>query len=305
MTRFIARKLGVTVIVLFNVSVIGFFMLRLTGDLTRRIVGPEATAEEVELVRRAYGLDKPILSQYFDWLGGVLQGDFGQSFFYKIDVTALLVERLPTTMSLGALGLAFAVIVGIPLGVTAALFPRSLLDRAVLTIAVLGQAMPSFWIALLLLLLFGVKLGWLPISGSETWQHFVLPSFVLGIYATPGIARLTRSGMIDVLQADYIRTAWAKGMNSATVIFKHALRNAAIPVVSVAAVQLGFLMGGSVVIESVFSIHGVGFLAWESISRSDFPVVQAIVLVLALMYVVLVFLADVLNAVLDPRLREG
>lgn len=305
MTRFIARKLGVTVIVLFNVSVIGFFMLRLTGDLTRRIVGPEATAEEVELVRRAYGLDKPILSQYFDWLGGVLQGDFGQSFFYKTDVTALLVERLPTTMSLGALGLAFAVIVGIPLGVTAALFPRSLLDRAVLTIAVLGQAMPSFWIALLLLLLFGVKLGWLPISGSETWQHFVLPSFVLGIYATPGIARLTRSGMIDVLQADYIRTAWAKGMNSATVIFKHALRNAAIPVVSVAAVQLGFLMGGSVVIESVFSIHGVGFLAWESISRSDFPVVQAIVLVLALMYVVLVFLADVLNAVLDPRLREG
>ena len=305
MTRFIARKLGVTVIVLFNVSVIGFFMLRLTGDLTRRIVGPEATSEEVELVRQAYGLDKPILSQYFDWLGGVLQGDFGQSFFYKTDVTALLVERLPTTMSLGALGLAFAVIVGIPFGVTAALFPRSLLDRAVLTIAVLGQAMPSFWIALLLLLLFGVELGWLPISGSETWQHFVLPSFVLGIYATPGIARLTRSGMIDVLQADYIRTAWAKGMNSATVIFKHALRNAAIPVVSVAAVQLGFLMGGSVVIESVFSIHGVGFLAWESISRSDFPVVQAIVLVLALMYVVLVFLADVLNAVLDPRLREG
>ena len=305
MTRFIARILGVTVIVLFNVSVIGFFMLRLTGDLTRRIVGPEATAEEVELVRQAYGLDKPILSQYFDWLGGVLQGDFGQSFFYKTDVTALLVERLPTTMSLGALGLAFAVIVGIPFGVTAALFPRSLLDRAVLTIAVLGQAMPSFWIALLLLLLFGVELGWLPISGSETWQHFVLPSFVLGIYATPGIARLTRSGMIDVLQADYIRTAWAKGMNSATVIFKHALRNAAIPVVSVAAVQLGFLMGGSVVIESVFSIHGVGFLAWESISRSDFPVVQAIVLVLALMYVVLVFLADVLNAVLDPRLREG
>lgn len=305
MTRFIARKLGVTVIVLFNVSVIGFFMLRLTGDLTRRIVGPEATAEEVELVRQAYGLDKSILSQYFDWLGGVLKGDFGQSFFYKTDVTALLVERLPTTMSLGALGLAFAVIVGIPFGVTAALFPRSLLDRAVLTIAVLGQAMPSFWIALLLLLLFGVELGWLPISGSETWQHFVLPSFVLGIYATPGIARLTRSGMIDVLQADYIRTAWAKGMNSATVIFKHALRNAAIPVVSVAAVQLGFLMGGSVVIESVFSIHGVGFLAWESISRSDFPVVQAIVLVLALMYVVLVFLADVLNAVLDPRLREG
>ena len=305
MTRFIARKLGVTVIVLFNVSVIGFFMLRLTGDLTRRIVGPEATAEKVELVRRSYGSDKPILSQYFDWLGGVLQGNFGQSFFYKTDVTELLVERLPTTMSLGALGLAFAVIVGIPFGVTAALFPRSLLDRAVLTIAVLGQAMPSFWIALLLLLLFGVELGWLPISGSETWQHFVLPSFVLGIYATPGIARLTRSGMIDVLQVDYIRTSWAKGMNSATVIFKHALRNAAIPVVSVAAVQLGFLMGGSVVIESVFSIHGVGFLAWESISRSDFPVVQAIVLVLALMYVVLVFLADVLNAVLDPRLREG
>jgi len=303
MTRFFARQFGVALIVLFNVSLIGFFMLRLTGDLARRIVGPEATAAEVEQVRLAYGLDKSLVTQYFDWLGNVLHGDFGQSFFYKSDVAGLLAERLPITMSLGALGLLFAVAVGIPLGVTAALYPRTLIDRFVLTMAVLGQAMPSFWIALLLLLLFGVKLGWLPISGAESWQHFILPSLVLGIYAMPTIMRLTRSGMIDVLQTDYIRTAWAKGMSRTAVIFKHALRNAVIPVVSVAAVQLGFLMGGSVVIESVFAIHGVGYLAWESISRSDFPVVQAIVLVLAFMYVALVLLSDLLNAALDPRLR--
>lgn len=243
MRRYFARQLGIAVIVLFNVSLAGFFMLRLTGDLARRIVGPEATAAEVEQVRIAYGLDKPLVTQYLDWLGNVLRGDFGQSFFYKSEVAALLADRLPITMSLGALGLLFAVLVGIPLGVVAALYPRTLIDRAVLTIAVLGQAMPSFWIALLLLLVFGVQLGWLPISGSGTWRHFILPSLVLGIYAMPGIMRLTRSGMIDVLQTDYIRTAWAKGMSPAIVIFKHALRNAVIPVVSVAAVQLGFLMG--------------------------------------------------------------
>ena len=185
----------------------------------------------------------------------------------------------------------------------AAVYAGSWLDRLALTGAVLGQAMPSFWIGLLLILLFGLQLGWLPVSGTDDWQGYVMPSIVLGLYAAPALMRLTRSGMIDVLRSDYIRTARAKGLLPAAVVLKHGLRNALIPVVSIAAVQLGLLMGGSVVVESVFSIHGLGYLAWESISRADFPVVQSIVLTLAIMYVGLVFLPDVLNALLDPRLR--
>lgn len=303
MGRFLTRQLLLAIVVAVNVSLIGFAMLRVSGDLAQRIVGPEATAEQVETVRRAYGLDKPLVAQYVDWAGAALRGDFGRSFFYNAQVSDLIAERLPVTMTLGFIGLLLALIVAIPLGILAAVHAGSWLDRLALTGAVLGQAMPSFWIGLLLILLFGLQLGWLPVSGTDDWKGYVLPSIVLGLYAAPALMRLTRSGMIDVLRSDYIRTARAKGLLPAAVVLKHGLRNALIPVVSIAAVQLGLLMGGSVVVESVFSIHGLGYLAWESISRADFPVVQSIVLTLALMYVGLVFLSDVLNALLDPRLR--
>ena len=303
MGRFLTRQLLLAIVVAVNVSLIGFAMLRVSGDLAQRIVGPEATAEQVETVRKSYGLDKPLVVQYLDWAGAALQGDFGRSFFYNAQVSDLIAERLPVTMTLGLIGLALALVFAIPLGILAAVHAGSWLDRLALTGAVLGQAMPSFWIGLLLILLFGLQLGWLPVSGTDDWQGYVLPSIVLGLYAAPALMRLTRSGMIDVLRSDYIRTARAKGLLPAAVVLKHGLRNALIPVVSIAAVQLGLLMGGSVVIESVFSIHGLGYLAWESISRADFPVVQSIVLTLALMYVGLVFLSDVLNALLDPRLR--
>lgn len=303
MGRFLSRQLLLAILVAVNVSLIGFAMLRLSGDLAQRIVGPEATAEQVETVRKSYGLDKPLVVQYTDWARAVLRGDFGRSFFYNAQVSDLIAERLPVTMTLGFVGLLIALVFAIPLGVLAAVYAGSWLDRLALTGAVLGQAMPSFWIGLLLILLFGLQLGWLPVSGADNWQGYVMPSIVLGLYAAPAIMRLTRSGMIDVLRSDYIRTARAKGLLPAAVVLKHGLRNALIPVVSIAAVQLGLLMGGSVVIESVFSIHGLGYLAWESISRADFPVVQSIVLTLALMYVGLVFLSDVLNALLDPRLR--
>ena len=165
--------------------------------------------------------------------------------------------------------------------------------------------MPSFWFALLLFMLFGLTLRWLPISGSETWAHFVMPAVALGYYATPGIMRLTRAGMLEVLASDYIRTARAKGLRAPSVLFKHALRNAVIPVVALAAVQLGFMLGGSVVIETIFALHGLGYLAWESILHNDFPVVQAIVLLISLIYILLTFIADMLNAWLDPRIRIG
>lgn len=303
MGRFLTRQFLLAILVAVNVSLIGFAMLRVSGDLAQRIVGPEATAEQVETVRKSYGLDKPLAVQYANWARDVLHGDLGRSFFYNAQVSELIAERLPVTMTLGLIGLFLALVFAIPLGILAAVYAGSWLDRLALTGAVLGQAMPSFWIGLLLILLFGLHLGWLPVSGSDTWQHYVLPSIVLGLYAAPALMRLTRSGMIDVLRSDYIRTARAKGLLPAAVVLKHGLRNALIPVVSIAAVQLGLLMGGSVVVESVFSIHGLGYLAWESISRADFPVVQSIVLTLALMYVGLVFLSDVLNALLDPRLR--
>lgn len=303
MSRFLGRQLLLAIVVAFTVSVIGFAMMRVSGDLALRIAGPEASAQEVETIRQSYGLDRALVVQYLDWMKGLTRGDLGQSLFYKQDVASLIAARLPITATLGVAALLIALCFAIPLGILAAVYQGGWLDRLCLTTAVVGQAMPSFWIGLLLMLFFGVQLGWLPVSGSDTWKHYILPSVVLALFTAPTIMRLTRSGMIDVLRSDYIRTARAKGLLPSKVILKHALRNALIPVVSIAAVQLGQLMGGSVIVESVFSVHGLGFLAWESISRADFPVVQSIVLFLALMYVGLVFLSDVLNALLDPRLR--
>jgi peptide/nickel transport system permease protein len=212
---------------------------------------------------------------------------------------------LPITLTLGLTGLVIALATAIPLGVLAAMREGSPLDRAIGLLALLGQAMPSFWLSLVLIIWFGLKLQLLPISGVDTWQGYILPGIVLAFSAIPALMRLTRAGMIDALASDYIRTARAKGLSRATIVLKHALRNAAMPVVSIAAVQLGFMLGGSIVIEQIFALHGVGYLAWESISKNDFPVVQAVVLLLAIIYIFLTLLADAMNAVLDPRLRAA
>jgi peptide/nickel transport system permease protein len=220
-------------------------------------------------------------------------------------VVDIILERLPVTLKLGGLAFLFAVLLSVPLAIAAALRPNSWVDRLALTLALFGQAMPTFWFALLGIVIFSVNLQWLPASGSGTLKHFVLPAIALGYYAAPTIMRLTRAGMMDVLSSDYIRTARAKGLLEPTVVWKHALRNAILPVVSVAAVQLGFMLGGSVVIETIFAMQGVGYLAWESISLSDLPVAQAIVLMISLVYIVLTVAADALNAWLDPRIRIG
>jgi peptide/nickel transport system permease protein len=212
---------------------------------------------------------------------------------------------MPVTLTLGLTGLVIALVVSLPLGILAAGRENTALDRAVQVIALLGQAMPSFWLGLLLMITFGLQLGWLPISGTGSWENYVMPGIVLAFSAIPALTRLTRAGMIQAMGSDYIRTARAKGLSRASILLKHALRNAAIPVVAIAAVQLGFMLGGSIVIEQVFALHGVGFLAWESIGKNDFPVVQAVVLVLAVIYVALTMLADLMNAVLDPRLRSS
>lgn len=303
MLAYIFRRLVLALAVAFTVSVVSFALLHLSGDLATSIAGPEASAQQVAEVRAQFGLDRPVLSQYLDWAWHAMHLDFGRSFFFQDTVMDLVGQRLPITLKLGGLALALAVLIAIPLGVLAAIFRDTWIDRLALLLAVIGQAMPSFWFGLTLILIFSVGLRWLPVAGNAHWQNFVLPAVALGYYATPSIMRLTRAGMLDVLGADYIRTARAKGLSPMRVIFKHALRNALIPVVALTAVELGFMLGGSVVIESVFSLQGIGQLAWDAIARSDFPVVQAVVLIIAMFYIGLSFLADIANAALDPRMR--
>jgi peptide/nickel transport system permease protein len=300
---YLLKRIAVALMVAVTVSIISFGLLHLSGDLAQALAGPAATASDVEAVRKAYGLDRPIPVQYFEWATKALHGDLGESFFLKEPVAQMIAKRLPVTMTLGVLALAIAIVVSIPLGILAALRPNSWIDRIALTVAVFGQALPSFWFGLLLMIFFGLTLRWLPVSGTGGWEYYVMPAITLAYYAAPAFMRLTRTGMIEVLSSDYIRTARAKGLRAPAVLVKHALRNAIIPVVAVAAVQFGFMLGGSIVVESVFSLHGIGYLGWESISRADFPVVQAVVLVLACIYILLTLVADVLNALLDPRIR--
>jgi peptide/nickel transport system permease protein len=304
MIAFTIRRLIIAFGVAVTVSAITFTMMRVSGDLAQSLAGAGASAADVEAVRVAYGLDLPIIAQYFKWLVGVLHGDLGRSYFFNEPVWSLIAGRIPITMSLGLSAMILAIVVGLPLGVAAGAMPNGWTDRIAMVVAVFGQAVPTFWLSLLLMLLFGVTLRWLPISGTGSAAHFVLPTLALAVSGMPSIIRLTRSGMVEAFQSDYIRTAYAKGLRSRTIVFKHALRNALVPVVSVAAVQLGFFLGGSIVVESVFALNGVGYLGWESISRTDFPVVQGIVLLLALTYVLLTFLADLMNALIDPRMRR-
>ncbi len=305
MLTFLARRAVVALLVVLTVLTFSFALTRLGGDLAISIGGPSATAADIEVIRKAYGLDRPLIEQFFSWAGRAAVGDFGQSYFFRERVSKLIGDRLPITLTLGLVGLAIALVVALPLGVLAALHEGRPVDRAVSIVALFGQAMPSFWLGLLLMIGLGLHLGWLPISGTGSWRHFVMPGIVLSFSAIPALMRLTRSGMIDAMGSDYIRTARAKGLSRASIVLKHAARNAAMPVVAISAVQLGFMLGGSIVIETVFALHGVGFLAWESISKNDFPTVQAVVLLLAIIYTALTLGADLLNALLDPRLRAS
>jgi ABC-type dipeptide/oligopeptide/nickel transport system permease component len=304
MLSFIYRRLLLAASVCLTVLVVSFILTRASGDLAASIAGPNASAADIAIITKNFGLDRPFVVQFFDWATHAAGGDLGRSFLYHVPVWELIRDRLPVTLTLGVTGLTIALVVALPLGILAAVRQGTATDRVIMLVALLGQAMPGFWLGLVLIVVFGLGLQWLPISGVDTWQGYIMPGFVLAFSAIPALMRLTRSGMIGALAADYIRTALAKGLSPSTIILKHALRNAAIPVVSIAAVQFGFMLGGSVVTESVFALPGVGYLAWESIIKNDFPVVQAVVLFLAVIYIVLTLLADMMNVLLDPRLRE-
>lgn len=297
------KRLLLAALVAVCVSAISFGLLYLSGDPAAAIGGESATDADIQYIRKTYGFDRPVAIQYLTWVGKAVQGDLGISYYFRLPVSQIIADRLPITLTLGISAITFAMVFAIPLGVVAAMRPNSWIDRTALLLSVVGQAMPSFWFGLMLMVLLSIWIPLLPPSGSEGWQYFVMPTIVLGYYAMPAIMRLTRAGMMEVLSSDYIRTARAKGLLEGSVLFKHALRNAVIPVVSVAAVQFGFMLGGSIVIETVFALNGMGYLAWESITRADFPAVQAVILIFSLIYVLLTLVADLINAWLDPRIR--
>jgi peptide/nickel transport system permease protein len=303
MLAYITKRLGLAVLVALTVSILAFMLLYLSGDPALAIAGEGARQVDIDMVRKTYGFDQPIIVQFGNWLFKIVQGDLGQSIYFKTEVGTLIFTKLKTTMLLAVYSLLFALIISVPLGVLAAIYKNSWIDRLCLGVAVVGQAMPNFFFALILIMLFSISWRMLPVSGSGTWQHFVMPSIALGYYAAPAFMRLIRAGMIEVLSADYIRTARAKGLPTSSVVFKHALRNAIVPVVALAAVQLGFLLGGSVVIETIFALDGLGYLAYQSIIQKDFPVTQVIVLLLSVIYILLTLASDVANAWLDPRIR--
>ena len=304
MLALLGRKLAEALLGSLIVSFATFLLVTWTGDLAISLGGLSASREEIERLRANLGLDRSIVVQYLDWAGRALSGDLGRSFFSKEDVLPMILDRLPVTATLALSAIGVGVALAFPLGLAAALYQGRWIDHAAQTLAAISQAMPSFWSGLLLILLFGVNLRVLPISGYVGWMSYIMPSLALGWFVFPLLLRLLRAGMVEALATDYIRTARAKGLGPRRVVLKHALRNAVLPVVSLGAVQFGQLLGGSVVVEAVFALPGIGQLAWNSIQRSDYPVVQAIVLFVALIFVAMNLLADLVNGALDPRIRR-
>ncbi|PCI87414.1 MAG: ABC transporter permease [Hyphomicrobiales bacterium] len=303
MFRFIMSRLLVVVAVALALSVVAFFLLNLAVDPAQAIAGEEADLLEIEQIRQRYGFDRPLITRYFEWFSGVLHGDFGVSYYWNKPVGELLLERLPETITLALMSLSVTILVAIPLGCAAALNPNTFIDRMALGVAVSAQAIPNFWLGLMLIILLAVIYPIFPVSGDKTLYHFVLPAIVLGASSVPPVMRLMRTGLLEVMNADYIRTARSKGYYGWRLLIRHSLRNALLPVVSVLAVQLGHKFGGSVITESVFAINGLGRLALESILGADIPTVQILVFVFAFTFLALNLLADILNAYLDPRLR--
>lgn len=303
MLKYAVHRGVMAILVAFTVSLLTFMLLHFATDPASAIAGEDATPDEIAQIREDYGLDKPLPVQYSDWLSGIFRGDFGDSYYWKKPVGALIVSHAPVTIQLSLWAFAVTILIALPLGVLAAMRPNSLVDRFALSVAVSAQAVPNFWLGLMCIILFSVKLGLFPVSGDGTWLHFVMPAIVLGSSSVPAVMRLTRTGLLDVMSSDYIRTARSKGFRTTRLLVRHALRNAILPIVSVLAVQLGNKLGGSVITESVFALNGLGRLTIESIIGADIPMVQMLVFVFAVTFIVLNYLADLLNAWLDPRIR--
>jgi peptide/nickel transport system permease protein len=312
MLDFIARRLIAIVPVLAVVAVFVFLMLRLTpGDPAAVIAGDNATSDQIAMIREKLGLTLPIWEQFAIWMGDILQGNFGESYFFKKTVAELIAQRIEPTLALAVCTLVVALSAAIPLGVIAAYKQGSLLDRFVMGLSVLGFSVPSFVIGYCLIYFFAIELGWLPVQGYirigvDFWgflEHMILPSTTLGVIYIALVARITRASVLEVLNEDYIRTARAKGLSNRVVLMRHALRNAAVPILTVIGIGIALLMGGAVVTESVFGLPGLGRLTVEAVLSRDFPTIQTVILLFSVVYVVVNLLIDISYTLFDPRIR--
>ncbi|PYM91677.1 MAG: hypothetical protein DME04_17905 [Candidatus Rokuibacteriota bacterium] len=303
MKRFVLKRIGLALLSLFLLSLTIFLLIRITGDPAVLLAEPGASKADLDAIRTQFGLDRPLWVQYWSFITHALRGDFGQSFYYRTDVFELYMSRLPASLLLAAAAMAFSLLLGIPTGIIAAVRVNKWWDSAGKMFALLGLSMPSFWVGLIMILFFSVYLGWLPSSGSGTMLHLVMPSIALGWVFAAYNMRLTRSSMLEVLGSEYVKLARLKGLPEALVIGKHAFKNALIPVITLAGINLVIMVNTAIVVETVFAWPGVGRLLYEGISFRDFPVVQANILMAGTMIVVTNLLVDILYAFIDPRIR--
>jgi peptide/nickel transport system permease protein len=305
MKRYVLRQLMQLVVVIIGISLLSFGILYVLGDPVLLLLPQNAGKEEYERYHRLLGLDQPLYVQYWKFASKAVQGDFGKSWYADTPAFRLVLERMPPTIYLTSAGLLMALLIALPLGILAALKRHSLVDTLCTMVAVAGQAMPIFWLGIMLIIIFAVRLKALPASGYGTWQHFLMPAFCLGAFLAPITMRLVRSGVVEVMNMEFIKTARAKGVGERMVVIKHAFRNACIPVITVLGLQFGQLLGGAIVTETVFAWPGVATLTVESIRNQDFPVVQCAVVLLALLIVAINFVVDMIVALIDPRIRVG
>jgi peptide/nickel transport system permease protein len=305
MKRYVLRQLVQLVVVIIGISLLSFGILYVLGDPVLLLLPQNAGKEEYERYHRLLGLDQPLYVQYWKFASKAVQGDFGKSWYADTPAFRLVLERMPPTIYLTSAGLLMALLIALPLGILAALKRHSLVDNLCTMVAVAGQAMPLFWLGIMLIIIFAVRLRALPASGYGTWQHFLMPAFCLGAFLAPITMRLVRSGVVEVMNMEFIKTARAKGLGEPMVVIKHAFRNACIPVITVLGLQFGQLLGGAIITETVFAWPGVATLTVESIRNQDFPVVQCAVVLLALLIVSINFVVDMIVALIDPRIRVG
>jgi peptide/nickel transport system permease protein len=300
---FIVRRLAYSVVALAGVITIVFFLLHMTGDPVSLLLPPEATKQDMESIRHAYGFDKPLVVQYSLYWSRLLHGDLGYSYRQSLPVVGLLEDRVRATLTLAMAGLVVAVVLGVSLGTVAATHSGSTLDTMAMLGSLIGTSVPSFWLGLILFILFGVLLKWLPISGYGGLSHLIMPSFCLGVVYAAQISRLTRTNLLGVLAQDYVRTAKAKGLAHRAIILRHALKNATIPVLTIVGLSFGRMLGGAVIVESIFAWPGLGRLAVQSVLARDFPVVQGVVILAAAIFLAANLIVDLLYEWIDPRLR--
>ena len=303
LAAFLTARLIRALIAVWLVSTVVFVVMRLSGDPVPLLLPPDAPRSEYARVARELGTDRPLPVQYAVFLGHVVQGDFGRSIHFRLPAMRVALDYLPATVELGLTAFALAVLVAVPVGVISAVRRNTAIDHAVMAVALVGQSAPTFFLGILFILLLSLKAGLLPTSGRGDWTHIVLPAMTLGAFSMASIARLTRSALLDVLRQDYVRTARAKGLREWRVVAKHAFRNAAIPVLTITGLQLGTLLGASVVTETVFAWPGLGRLAIHSIYNRDYPIVQCVVFLSALVFIVINFAIEIAYGFLDPRIR--